>query len=197
MKVNRDLNALASVLLAKAIKDLYPQVVLGEGIVDDNGFTYSFAINTPISIKELPKILKQMRKNIDRSYPLTYETVSRSEANKLFSNEKYKLEIIKSLDQVSIVKFGNDFVDICHKTNITKLSVIKAIELINVSGVYWKGNAKNEQLSSISGFAFEKESELKAFQELLNERKERDHRKLGSDLNLFTFDLLAGQGLPI
>jgi threonyl-tRNA synthetase len=136
MKIDRNLNALAGILLAKAIKDLYPQVVLGEGMVDENGFTYSFAIDTPISIKELPKVLKQMRKNIDHGYTLVYETVSKDEANKLFAKEKYKLELIKQLDQIPIVKLGNDFCDICQKNNITKLSNIKAIELINVSGVY-------------------------------------------------------------
>jgi threonyl-tRNA synthetase len=136
MKINHNLNALASVLLAKSVKDLYPQVVLGESIVDDNGFSYSFAINTPISIKELPKILKQMYKNIDRNYTLTYKTIDKLEANKLFANEKYKLELINSFDEIPIIKLGNDFVDICQKTNIVKLSNIKVIELLNVSGVY-------------------------------------------------------------
>jgi threonyl-tRNA synthetase len=137
MKINQDLNALASVLLAKAIKDLYPNVILGEGSIDEDGFVYNFALDTPISIKELPKILKQMRKNIDRGYAISYETIDQTTANKLFEDQKYKLEIAKSINkEIPIVRFGNDFVDICHKTNINKLSLIKAIELINVSGVY-------------------------------------------------------------
>lgn len=197
MNVDRNLNALASVLLAKAIKDLYPNVTLGESIVDENGFSYSFAINVPISIKELPKILKQMRKNIDRNYSISYESINQETTHKLFANEKYKLQIIKSLDVVPVVKFGDEFVDICPKNEFNKLSKIKAIELLNVSGVYWKADAKNEQLSSISGVAFENESELKEFQKNLTERKERDHRRLGNELQLFTFDLMAGQGLPI
>jgi threonyl-tRNA synthetase len=137
MKINYDLNAMASILLAKAIKDLYPDVILGDGIVDENGFAYNFALNTPISIKELPKVLKQMRKNIDRGYTLSYETIDQATANKLFTKEKYKLELVKQFNnEIPIVKFGNDFIDICKKTNVTKLSSIKAIELSNVSGVY-------------------------------------------------------------
>jgi threonyl-tRNA synthetase len=136
MNVDRNLNALASVLLAKAIKDLYPNVTLGESIVDENGFSYSFAINVPISIKELPKILKQMRKNIDRNYSISYESINQETTHKLFANEKYKLQIIKSLDVVPVVKFGDEFVDICPKNEFNKLSKIKAIELLNVSGVY-------------------------------------------------------------
>jgi threonyl-tRNA synthetase len=136
MEINKELNALASILLAKAVKDLYPNVVLGDSVLDENGFTYSFAINTPISIKELPKVLKQMQKNIDHAYTLSYETVDHQTAVKLFANEKYKLQIIKDQKQIHIVRFGNDFVDLCKKTNLSKLSSIKAIELINVSGVY-------------------------------------------------------------
>lgn len=197
MEINQSLNALASIVLAKAMKDLYPQIILGESNVDENGFSYSFASDTPISIKDLPKILKQMRKNIDRNYLVKYALIDATAATKLFSKEKYKLAIIASLPQVSVVKFGEDFVDICPQMDIVKLATIKAIKLFNVSGVYWKNNAKNEQLSSITGVAFTNESDLNSFEQSLQERKERDHRKLGSELQLFTFDLMAGQGLPI
>jgi threonyl-tRNA synthetase len=136
MQIDNKLNALASILLAKAVKDLYPQVKLGESTIDNSGFSYSFSIDTPISIKELPKILKQMHKNIDRNYALSYETIDFKAAEKLFANEKFKLETITGQKHVHIVKFDNDFVDLCDKTNITKLSSIKAIALNNVSGVY-------------------------------------------------------------
>ncbi|MDR0740008.1 MAG: threonine--tRNA ligase [Mycoplasmataceae bacterium] len=197
MHIDNELNALASILLAKAVKDLYPEAKLGESVLDNNGFNYSFAINKPISIKELPKILKQMYKNIDRNYVLSYETIDYKNAAKLFADEKFKLEAIKDQKNIHIIKFGNDFIDLCKKTKFSKLSAIKAIALNNVSGIYWKHNVKNQQLSSISGVAFEKQTDLGAFQKLISERKERDHRKLGSELELFTFDLMAGQGLPI
>jgi threonyl-tRNA synthetase len=136
MKIDRGLNALASVLLAKAIKDLYPQAILGESTINDDGFTYSFATSTPISVKELPKILKQMHKNIDRNYTLHYETIDQAKAHQIFSKEKYKLEIIQNLKQINVVKFNDDFVDLCEKTDFNKLTSIKAIELLGVSGVY-------------------------------------------------------------
>jgi threonyl-tRNA synthetase len=136
MEINQSLNALASIVLAKAMKDLYPQIILGESNVDENGFSYSFASDTPISIKDLPKILKQMRKNIDRNYLVKYALIDATAATKLFSKEKYKLAIIASLPQVSVVKFGEDFVDICPQMDIVKLATIKAIKLFNVSGVY-------------------------------------------------------------
>jgi threonyl-tRNA synthetase len=136
MHIDNELNALASILLAKAVKDLYPEAKLGESVLDNNGFNYSFAINKPISIKELPKILKQMYKNIDRNYVLSYETIDYKNAAKLFADEKFKLEAIKDQKNIHIIKFGNDFIDLCKKTKFSKLSAIKAIALNNVSGIY-------------------------------------------------------------
>jgi threonyl-tRNA synthetase len=136
MQINQGLNKLASILLAKSIMDIYPSAVLGEGYVNEDGFNYSFSLDTPISIKELPKILKQMRKNIDRGYKLTYEFISYAKAKELFANQKYHLESIQGQDKIAIVKFGDDFIDLCEKLNIEKLSQIKSIELMNVAGVY-------------------------------------------------------------
>jgi threonyl-tRNA synthetase len=136
MYINHGLNKLASILLAKSIMDIYPSTVLGESSINEDGFNYSFSLTTPISIKELPKILKQMRKNIDRGYKLTYEFISYGEAKKIFANQKYHLEIINGQDKVAVIKFGDDFIDLCEKLDIEKLSQIKSVELMNVAGVY-------------------------------------------------------------
>jgi threonyl-tRNA synthetase len=136
MQFNQELNKLASILLAKSIIDIYPSGILGESSLTEDGFHYSFLLDTPISIKELPKVLKQMRKNIDRGYKLTYESISYAKAKELFAKQKYKLEQIQGLDKVAIVKFGYDFIDICEELKIEKLSQIKVIDLSNVAGVY-------------------------------------------------------------
>jgi threonyl-tRNA synthetase len=136
MQINQELNKLASILLAKSIIDIYPSTILGESSINEDGFNYSFSLDTPISIKELPKILKQMRKNIDRGYKLTYEFISYAKAKELFVNQKYHLELIHGQEKVAIVKFGDDFFDLCEELNIEKLSQIKSIELMNVAGVY-------------------------------------------------------------
>jgi threonyl-tRNA synthetase len=136
MAFNKQLNELSSILLAKSVKDIYPDVIFGESLVDENGFSYSFVTNKIISIKDLPKILKQMHKNIDRNYALTYETIKKDVAQKIFANQKYKLELIDAMEQIPIVRFNNDFIDICSKTDFSTLSAIKAFKLFNVAGVY-------------------------------------------------------------
>ncbi|MDE7433964.1 MAG: hypothetical protein K2M43_02435 [Mycoplasmoidaceae bacterium] len=139
MELNKNLNKLASLLLAKAIKDIYPEVVLGEPKVNDEAFSYSFKFaDKNVSANDFGKIKKQMEKNIDRAYELKFESMSKNDLLKYFEANPYKVQIINEMNQESIpvCKFGNDFIDICEDLKIQKLSVIKAIELLNVSGCY-------------------------------------------------------------
>jgi threonyl-tRNA synthetase len=137
MVINDKLNKLAGILLAKAIKDLYPDAQLGDLKLMESGFVYTFASEPTVSIKELPKISKLMSKNIDKAYTLTYEVITVSEAKKLFHGQHYKLDLISNMkDKVNIIRFGNDFVDLCENLGIEKLSSVKAFELLNVSGIY-------------------------------------------------------------
>lgn len=193
-----ELNNLGAVLLAKSIKDLFPDALAANYRVNENGFAYLFKLNQPLSLNDLPKILKQMQKNIDRNFLITYFNASKHEAGKYFLNNIYKKEIINEMnEQVNLIKLNDEYYDICPNLNIAKFSEIKAINLFNVSGEYWKSLSTNEQLICVSGVCFTNESEMSDFIKEVNERKERDHRKIGADLELFSFDLLAGQGLPI
>jgi threonyl-tRNA synthetase len=199
MEINKELNQLGALLLAKSAIDLYPDAQLANYQVSEDGFKYNIKFVNSFSINELNKLKKQMTKNIDRAYEIKYESISKAEALKIFKNDSFRKELINDSKETTfcIARFGNDFVDMCPKLAFNKLSVIKAISLINVAGEYWKGNSKNEQLTTITGVVFESESSLKEFSEMMADRKERDHRRIGQDLELFTFSNLAGQGLPI
>ncbi len=199
MEINKNLNKLASLLLAKSVKDLYPNAILGDFKINEEGFAYAINFNEQaFGASQFNKLKKQMQKNIDRAYKIEYESITKETAKQIFANNKYKLELINdSNTNINICKFGNDFVDICDNLLIDKLSVIKAFELNNVSGYYWKGSSKNDQLIMIHGMAFDSQDSLEQFKKELQNRSERDHRKIGKDLELFTFDEIVGQGLPI
>lgn len=199
MEINKNLNKLASLLLAKSIKDLYPNAILGDFKINEDGFAYGINFNgEAFGASQFNKVKKQMQKNIDRAYKIEYESISKEAAKQMFAGNKYKLELIDDANgNINICKFGNDFVDICENLSIDKLSTIKAIELNNVSGYYWKGSSNNDQLIMVHGMAFDSQSSLEQFKKELQDRSERDHRKIGKDLELFTFDEIVGQGLPI
>ena len=199
MKINENLNRLASILLAKSIIDLYPNVIIGESTITEDGFRYSFKLPTDvkISIKDFNKIKKQMQKNIDRNYEISYESLSYEQASKLFVSNPYKLALLAKDQENGIIHLGNDFVDLSANLQITKLSSIKFIELSNVSGCHFKGENSNEQLIAIDGFAFDNAKDLETFKAELQDRAERDHRKIGANLELFCFSDKIGQGLPI
>ena len=199
MKINENLNRLASILLAKSIIDLYPNVIIGESTITEDGFRYSFKWPTDvkISIKDFNKIKKQMQKNIDRNYEISYESLSYEQASKLFASNPYKLALLAKDQENGIIHLGNDFVDLSANLQITKLSSIKFIELSNVSGCHFKGENSNEQLIAIDGFAFDNAKDLETFKAELQDRAERDHRKIGANLELFCFSDKIGQGLPI
>ena len=190
MKINENLNRLASILLAKSIIDLYPNVIIGESTITEDGFRYSFKLPTDvkISIKDFNKIKKQMQKNIDRNYEISYESLSYEQASKLFASNPYKLALLAKDQENGIIHLGNDFVDLSANLQITKLSSIKFIELSNVSGCHFKGENSNEQLIA---------KDLETFKAELQDRAERDHRKIGANLELFCFSDKIGQGLPI
>jgi threonyl-tRNA synthetase len=143
MKINKDLNKVASILLAKSIKDLYPNAILadvevGDQMANESGFSCSFSCPERVSINDLPKIMKQMKKNIDSNFLIKYVAVSQNEALNIFKNNKYKSELINDGKQnkVDLIYFGDQYVDLCEKNSIAKLSAIKAYELNNVGGVY-------------------------------------------------------------
>lgn len=199
MNFEKSLNISAADILSLSLKKLYPDVELASSVLVEEGFYCDFITSSQISIHDLPKIEKQMKKIISSGSKIEKEFISKSKALELFSNQKYKLEVIKSLDEnkkITIYKIG-DFIDIFEDELVNNVNEIKAFKLLSIGGSYWNGDANNDQLIRIYGVAFRSEKELNEYLELLEERKNRDHRKIGKDLKLFTFNALAGQGLPI
>lgn len=180
-------------LLAAAVLELYPQAKLGMGPAIENGFYYDFDIDKSISIDDLPKIEAQMKKLISNNIDFEQENVSLSSARELFKDQLYKLEIIDDIEkdgknEVSIYKSG-EFTDLCNGPHISLTNEldIDAFKLERVAGVYWKNNESNKQLQRIYGVAFDSKMELDEYLKNLEEAKKRDHRKIGKELDLFTF----------
>ena len=179
-------------ILAQALTIVFKDVKLGIGPAIENGFFYDVVTNPKISTLDFEKIEAEMKKIVANNYEITREFISYEEAKKLFENssQKYKLELIEELHEknkpISIYKQG-DFFDLCLGPHLLSTSSVKAIKLLNLTGAYWKGDAKNEMLDRVYGISFREEKELKNYVFLIEQAKKRDHRKLGKDLELFTF----------
>lgn len=189
-------------VMAQAIKRLYKNVKLAIGPAIDNGFYYDIDSEKPFTIDDLVKIEEEMMKIVKEGYSLEYREMDRKEAIKYYEDlgEIYKVEILKDLgddvEKVSFYKQG-EFEDLCKGPHIPTIKPIKAIKLLSVSGAYWRGNEKNKMLQRIYGVSFPKKSMLDEYLEKLKEAKERDHRKIGKEQELFMTHELVGSGLPI
>ena len=189
-------------VMAQAIKRLYKNVKLAIGPAIDNGFYYDIDSEKPFTTDDLVKIEEEMMKIVKEGYSLEYREMDRKEAIKYYEylGEIYKVEILKDLgddvEKVSFYKQG-EFEDLCKGPHIPTIKPIKAIKLLSVSGAYWRGNEKNKMLQRIYGVSFPKKSMLDEHLEKLKEAKERDHRKIGKEQELFMTHELVGSGLPI
>ncbi|WP_416322110.1 threonine--tRNA ligase [Mycoplasmopsis felis] len=202
MKVNKLLNHTTSHLLGAAVEKLYPGVKLGFGPATDEGFYYDFEFPNPISDTKLLKIEKLMKKFASRNL----EMIQVDESKYSFDNKPYKKELYdelksqgKNITFYSLVDPLNKeviFTDLCAGGHIENTKSIKNIKLLNLAGAYWRGNSDNIQLTRIYGTSWETKEELEAYLDILKDRKERDHRKIGKEMKLFTFNKLGGQGLP-
>jgi threonyl-tRNA synthetase len=188
-------------LMAEALEDLYPGIKFGIGPPIENGYYYDVDFgDREFSSDELEKIEQKMldlaRQKND------YERIPMSKADAVDYYQKkgdeYKLDLLEGLEDgtITFYKQGN-FTDLCRGPHIPNTGFIKAVKLLNVAGAYWRGDEKNKQLTRIYGITFPKQKELKEYLELLEEAKKRDHRKLGKELDLFTFSEKVGQGLPL
>ncbi|MDY4085723.1 MAG: threonine--tRNA ligase [Ruminococcus bromii] len=192
----------ASHVLAQAVKRLYPNAKCAIGPAIDNGFYYDFDVEKPFSNEDLEKIKAEMKKIVKSGVEIERFELPPQKAEKLLSdmNEPYKVELVKEHsdkgENISFYKQG-DFTDLCAGPHLLNVSPIKAIELTNCTGAYWRGDAKNAQLCRVYGVAFPKASMLEAHMKMLEEAKSRDHNKLGRELELFTTVDIIGQGLPI
>ena len=188
-------------LMAEALEALYPGIKFAIGPPIENGFYYDIDFeNHNISSDEFSKIEKKILELAREKNKFIKEYVSKSDAISFYKKKEnnYKLELIKELNDDEIIFYtqGN-FTDLCKGPHIPNTGFIKAVKLINIAGAYWRGDEKNKQLTRIYAITFPKNKELQEYLELLEEAKKRDHRKLGKELELFTFSKKVGQGLPL
>jgi len=192
-------------VLTQAMENLYGQdkVIKAMGPATDEGFYFDFdtAAGFVISEENFPEIEAAMRKIITADLPLTREEVSVEAAKKIFSDNPYKQEWLASIEEkgesVTIYRTGSQFVDLCKGPHVKSTGEIKAFKLLSVAGAYWHGDEKNKMLTRIYGTAFASKKELDAYLFQIEEAKKRDHKKLGKELDLFTFSDLVGAGLPL
>ena len=191
----------SSHVLAQALQELYPGVKLTIGPAIENGFYYDVDLGENlISEKDLKNIEDRMLQIAREKHDFKIRAVSKTEAIKKYSKEKnqYKIELIENLidEEITFCDHSN-FTDLCRGGHIPNTGIIKAVKLINIAGAYWRGDENNKQLTRIYGISFPKQKELKEYLDILEEAKKRDHRKLGKQLELFTFSKKVGQGLPL
>lgn len=192
------LNHSTSHLLAAAIHELYPKALFGFGPAISEGFYYDIDFGeVTISENDLPLIEKKMHELAAKNEKIERISLTKEEALDLFKDDKYKLELIEGItEDITAFKQG-DFIDLCRGPHILYTGLIKHFKLLNLAGAYWRGNSKNKQLLRIYGCSYWSEEELQKHLADLEERKERDHRKLGKDLGIFMMDELVGKGLPM
>ncbi|OOE02672.1 threonine--tRNA ligase [Anoxybacillus kestanbolensis] len=188
-------------LMAQAVKRLYKNVKLGVGPVIENGFYYDIDVDVPITAEDLPKIEQEMKKIVKENLDIVRKEVSREEAIRRYEEigDPLKIELINDIPEgevVSIYEQG-EFFDLCRGVHVPSTGKIKEFKLLSVAGAYWRGDSKNKMLQRIYGTAFFKKEDLDEYLRLLQEAKERDHRKLGKELDLFMTSQKVGQGLPL
>ncbi|MCK4851892.1 MAG: threonine--tRNA ligase, partial [Candidatus Omnitrophica bacterium] len=184
----------------QAVKRLFPKATLGIGPAIEDGFYYDFDPEKPFTPEDLSRIEEEMARIIRQDLRFERKTATREEAGKIFraKNEKYKLELLDGLgdEEISLYTHG-DFIDLCRGPHVESTGNIRAFKLLSVAGAYWKGSEGNPMLQRIYGTAFEDKGELEEFLRLREEAEKRDHRKLGRELQLFSFNEMVGAGLVL
>jgi threonyl-tRNA synthetase len=188
-------------LMAQAVKRLYEDVKLGVGPVIEGGFYYDIDMPHSLTPEDLEKIEKEMKRIVDENLEINRVEVSREEAVQRYDEigDELKLELLEDIpagETISIYEQG-EFFDLCRGVHVPSTSKIKKFKLMTVNGAYWRGDSKNKMLQRIYGTAFPKQSQLDDHLKMLEEAKERDHRKLGKELGIFTINQKVGQGLPL
>ncbi|MGH0488237.1 threonine--tRNA ligase [Bacillus mycoides] len=189
----------AAHILAQAVKRIYGDVNLGVGPVIENGFYYDMDLQSSVNVEDLPKIEKEMKNIINENVKIERVEVSREEAKELFQEMKdsLKLELLEAIpngESVTLYKQG-EFVDLCRGPHLPSTGYLKAFQLTHVSGAYWRGDSNNQVLQRIYGVAFSSQQKLEEYLHFVEEAAKRNHRKLGSELELFMFSEEA-PGMP-
>ena len=188
-------------LLAQAVKHLYPNAKFWVGPVVESGFYYDIDLgDVTLTNEDLPVIEKEMKKIAKDGKRIVREEITKQEALEKFKDDPYKIDLITRMDEdntvISMYTQG-DFTDLCRGPHVETVKLLKHFKLLKVSGAYWKGDSKNQMLQRIYGVCFPTEEELDSYMQELKDAEERDHRKIGKDLDLFMSDDLVGRGLPM
>ena len=190
-------------LLAAAVMEIYPDTKPTIGPTVDNGFYYDFEFTTPVTAENLKDLEKRMRKILPSWKEMAGKEVTKEEANKIFANNPYKLELIEEItnkgEKITLYTAGN-FTDLCrggHSDNPAKEIDHDSFKLSRIAGAYWRGNEDNKMLTRIYGLAFSNKEELAQYETMMAEAEKRDHRKLGKEMDIFEFDDQVGPGLPL
>lgn len=193
------LNHSCSHLMASAITKLYPNTKFGVGPTIEEGFYYDFKLESGENLTEadFANIEKEMNNIANQNHTFAREEVTKEEALKIFKDDKYKVELINDLPAESIITIykHDEFVDLCRGPHVPNTRFLRHFKLLNISGAYWRGNSQNEQLQRIYGICFFSKDELENYLKVLKERQERDHRRLGRELDLFMLNEY-GPGFP-
>jgi threonyl-tRNA synthetase len=186
----------ASHVMAEAVLAMFPDAKLAIGPPIDTGFYYDFDLPRPLTMDDLQVIEERMRESIARDHPFIQTLVNKEEARRLFAQQPYKLELIDELpeEEVSIFRHG-EFVDMCAGPHVASTGQVRAFKLTSVAGAYWRGDERRPMLQRIYGALFETEEELADYLRNLEEAQRRDHRRLGRELDLFSFHEEFGPGL--
>ncbi len=188
-------------IMAQAVKRLFPEAKMAIGPSIENGFYYDFDIEKSFTEEDLLKIEEEMKKIEKENLVIERFELSREEAIKLMEEQKqeYKIELIKELPEGEIISFykQGEFVDLCRGPHLPTTGCVRCVKLLSTSGAYWRGNEHNKMLKRIYGISFPKQSELEEYLAKLEEAKQRDHRKIGKELELFMTHELVGSGLPM
>ena len=204
IKENEDLNILnhsCAHLLAQAVRHLYPHARFWVGPVISDGFYYDIDLgDDAIGEEDLPKLEKEMKKCAKDAKRIVREEVTKAEALERFANDPYKIDLINNMNEedtvISCYRQG-DFVDLCRGPHVENTKELKFFKLTKVSGAYWKGDARNKVLQRVYGICFRSQEDLDAYLAFVEEAKERDHRKIGRDMEIYMLSDLVGKGLPL
>lgn len=188
----------AAHIMAQAIKRLHPDVHFGVGPTIENGFYYDTDMEEQLTEADLPAIEKEMMEIVKSNYPFERKELSREEALDLFKDDPYKVELINDLpeDEIISVYSQGDFTDLCRGVHIPTTGRLQVFKLLSLAGAYWRGDSDNKMMQRVYGTAFFNKKDLKKHLKMLEEAKERDHRKLGKELELFMISQETGSGLP-
>jgi len=203
----------AAHVMAQAVVELFPEAKYTIGPPVEDGFYYDFDLPRTLTPQDLKKIQKKMRKTLSQQHTFDKKVLSANEAREIFKDQPYKLELIDGLEEGGYDEYGNkldeepeisiythdDFIDLCRGPHVESTTQInpKAVKLMSVAGAYWRGDENNKQLQRIYGTAWHNKEELDNYLWQIEEAKKRDHRKLGKELDIFTFDEEVGPGLPL